>query len=190
MKNIIKFILFLIYSISIFFIYNYIVILIIAIIHVLLMILLKINMKNAIHNLCLILPFILFTSIINICLADINFALLIGVRLILVCNITYIFSKTISKIEFAKVIQNMAYPLRIFRINPRDIGIIINIALCFMPILKNELQDIKNTLKVKGIKTYGINIIKNANIILRPLFISMLQRLAEMDVVLRVKGYK
>ena len=157
MKNLIKFILFLIYTVGIFFIDNYIAILGIILINILLMLIAKINIKNAVKNLINLLPFIMLTSAINILLVDLNFALLIGIRLLIVCNVTYTFSKTISFIEFSKVIEKIVYPLKIFKINPRDVGIVVTIALSFLPIIKSELQETRRTLEVKGVKNSNIN---------------------------------
>ena len=91
MRNLIKFILFLICTIGVFFINSYIILASIAIFNLILMIIIKVNINNAINNLVKLLPFILFTFFINILFADLKFAMLIGVRLILVCNLSYIF---------------------------------------------------------------------------------------------------
>ena len=190
MKNLIKFILFLIYTVGIFFIDNYIAILGIILINILLMLIAKINIKNAVKNLINLLPFIMLTSAINILLVDLNFALLIGIRLLIVCNVTYTFSKTISFIEFSKVIEKIVYPLKIFKINPRDVGIVVTIALSFLPIIKSELQETRRTLEVKGVKNSNINLLKNINIIFKPFFVSILQRLNEIELTLKVKGYQ
>jgi len=112
MKNLIKFILFLIYTIGIFFIKNYIVLGLIVVFNIILILALKINISNAIKNLVKLLPFILFTVLINILLAELKFAILMGVRLVLVCNLTYTFSKTISNTEIGDVIQKLVYPLK------------------------------------------------------------------------------
>ena len=50
MKNLIKFILFLIYTVGIFFIDNYILLGLITIFNIILMLIIKINLKNAIKN--------------------------------------------------------------------------------------------------------------------------------------------
>ncbi len=190
MKNVIKFILFLIYTISIFFIKNYILLSLIFIINISLMIISKINISKVVNNLIKIMPFILFTIIINIIFVDLKFAILVGARLILVCNISYIFSKTMSSTEFGEVIEKILFPLKIFKVNPKEIGIIITIALSFMPILKDELLQIKNSLKAKGMKMTNINLIKNANLIFKPFFVSVLQRINEVEMSLRAKGYE
>ena len=190
MKNVVKFILFLIYTISIFFIENYILLTLILFINISLMIISKININKAIKSLIKLMPFILFTVVINIIFVDLKFAILIGVRLILVCNISYVFSKTISYTEFGEVIEKLLFPLKIFKVNPKEIGIIITIALSFMPILKDELLQIKNSLKAKGMNMTNINLIKNANLIFKPFFISVLQRINEVEMSLRAKGYE
>ena len=190
MKNIIKFILFLIYVIGIFFIDNYYILAGICLFNVLLILITKINIKKAIINLIKLLPFILFTSLINLILIDVKSTILITVRLILVCNISYIFSKTITYLEFADIIEKLFYPLKIFKINPKEISLIVTIALSFMPIMKDELFQIKNVLKVKGINSTKINLIKNMNLVFKPFFISVLQRINEMEYSLKSKGYQ
>lgn len=190
MKNLIKFILFLIYTIGIFFIKSYIILFLIAIFNIILMVILRINIQKAIKNLIKLLPFILFTALINILFADLQFAILIGIRLILVCNLSYIFAKTISYTEFGEVIEKIMYPLKIFGVNPKEIGLVITIALSFFPIMKDELLQIKNVLKVKGIKPTNFNLIKNSSLIFKPFFISVLQRLNEVEMSLKAKAWQ
>ena len=190
MKNIIKFILLLIYVIGIFFVNSYIALAIIALFNIALIIIEKINKRKASINLIKLLPFILFTSVINYLLIDIQSAILITIRLILVCNISYIFSKTITYLEFAHVIEIIFYPLKVFKVNPTDISLIVIIALSFMPIIKDELMQMKNVLKVKGIKTTRINVIKNINLIFKPFFVSVLKRINEIEMSLKSKAYQ
>lgn len=190
MKNLIKFIMFLIYTVGIFFIENYIAIASIAIFNLLLMIIIKINIKSAINNIVKLLPFILFTVVVNILFADLQFAILIGIRLILVCNLSYIFSKMITYTEFGEVIEKLMYPFKIFGINPKEIGLVITIALSFMPIMKSEFGQMRNVLKVKGIRPTNFNILKNLSLIFKPFFISVLQRLNEVEMSLKAKGWQ
>lgn len=190
MKNLIKFVLFLIYTVGIFFIKNYIALGAIAIFNIILILVLKINILNSVKNLVRLLPFIVFTVVINILFAELKFAILMGVRLVLVCNLTYTFSRTISNTEIGDVIEKLVYPLKIFKINPREIGLMVTIALSFIPIMKAEFSQIKNVLKVKGIKPTKLNLLKNLNLIFRPFFVSVLQRLNEIEMSLKAKGYQ
>ena len=190
MKNLIKFILFLMYTIGVFFVEDYISFGLIALLNIFLMIIAKINLKKAFKNTIKILPFILFTIAINLIFADLKFSILIGIRLILIRNLTYVFSKTISYMEFARVIEKMVYPLKLFGINPEEIGLIVIIALSFIPIIKNEFEQIRNVLKVKGIRPTTFNLLKNLGLIFKPFLISVMQRLNEIEMSLKAKGYQ
>ena len=190
MKNLIKFILFLIYSVGIFFIENYIILALIVMFNIVLMIITNTNLKDALDNTIKLLPFILFTIAINTIFSDLKFSILIGIRLILIRNLTYIFSKNISYMEFAGIIEKMVYPLKIFGINPEETGLIVIIALSFIPIIKNEFEQIRIVLKVKGIKPTTFNLLKNLVLIFKPFLISVMQRLNEIEMSLKAKGYQ
>lgn len=188
--NIIKFIFFLTYVILIFFVKSNIALIAALAIDVTLIIAYKINLKNLINNITKIFIFVLITSIINAFVVNINYAITIGIKLILVCIMTYIFSKMLSYMEFATVIEDLAYPLKLLGVNPKDLGLLITIAISFIPILKEELERIKYVLLVKGFKVNTINIIKNMNIVFKPLFVSIMERLNEIEYSLRAKGYQ
>lgn len=188
--NIIKFIFFLLYVISIFFIKNNIALIGALIINIVLILIYKINLKKLLNSLNKISIFVLITALINVFVVDINYAIIIGIKLILVCSITYIFSTTLSYMEFATVIETLAYPLKLIGVNPKDIGLLITIALSFIPILKEELSRIKYVLLVKGFKINTINILKNTNIIFKPLFVSIMERINEIEYSLKSKGYE
>lgn len=188
--NIVKFIFFLLYVISIFFIKNNIALIGALIINIILILIYKINLKKLLNNLSKISIFVLITTLINVFVVDINYAIIIGIKLILVCTITYIFSTTLSYMEFATVIETLAYPLKLIGVNPKDIGLLITIALSFIPILKEELSRMKYVLLVKGFKINTINILKNTNIIFKPLFVSIMERINEIEYSLKAKGYE
>ncbi len=92
MKNIIKFLIFIIYSTSIFFLPNNRLILIFLTINLLVMFLIRKKFKTIIISTLKIFPFIIFTFFINCLLDNIINAMWIGIKLIIVCNITIIYS--------------------------------------------------------------------------------------------------
>lgn len=94
MKNIIKFLIFIMYSTFIFFVPNNKLVVIFIIINLFLMILIRKHFKYVINNTFKILPFIIFTFIINCLIDNIINALWIGIKLIIVCNATIIYSST------------------------------------------------------------------------------------------------
>lgn len=188
--NIIKFIFFLTYVILIFFVKSNIALIAALAIDVTLIIAYKINLKNLINNITKMFIFVLITAIINAFVVNINYAITIGIKLILVCIMTYIFSKMLSYMEFATVIGDLAYPLKLLGVNPKDLGLLITIAISFIPILKEELERIKYVLLVKGFKVNTINIVKNMNIVFKPLFVSIMERINEIEYSLKAKGYQ
>jgi len=92
--------------------------------------------------------------------------------------------------EFAEVTKKIVYPLKIFGINPEEIGLIVIIALSFIPIIKNEFDQIRNVLKVKGIKPTTFNLLKNLGLVFKPFLILVMQRLNEIEISLKAKGYQ
>jgi len=185
MKNLISFLIFIIYTTSIFFIPNSIYLIIFLVINIFLSLIIKVNFKNMLINILRLLPFVVFTFFINWILDDIINAVWIGVKLLLVCNVTYIYSRTISVAQFANTIKLLCSPLQVFKINTEEIKVLVSISLSMIPVLKKEILELKTSCKAKGIE---INI-KNTKIILYKFFISLLNRVNQIDESLNEKGY-
>ena len=64
---------------------------------------------------------ILFTFIFNILLDNYINAIWMAVKLLLVCNATYIYSRTITVAQLAKTVRTICKPLEIFKINTEEI---------------------------------------------------------------------
>ena len=64
--------------------------------------------------------------------------IVLGIRILIAYNFTYIFSSTFDILEFAQTIELILKPLYFLKINVKDISLIISIALCMIPILKEE----------------------------------------------------
>lgn len=95
MKEVIKFLLFLVYATSIFFLPNHAIIFsLLLVIHLFIMFFTKTKAKLAITNITHFLPFILLTFIINCILGYFSYAIWISIKLFLVCNITFIYSNS------------------------------------------------------------------------------------------------
>lgn len=187
-----KLIILLFFTIAVFFIDNYLVLGIIAISEVLLIIVLKVKKVkkvNMIKTMLYLLPFIVFTGLINYILVNLNVALLITIRLYLVCIFTYIYKTILTPIEISEAIQNICYPLKLIGINPKDISLIVSIGIAFVPIIQNELKQIIYALKLKGVNLKSFHVIKNLQYILKPLLCSTLRRTNELEYALKLKGY-
>lgn len=186
MKNLILFLIFIIYATLIFFVPNLpIYIVIPVIINLIAMVIVKVNVKKTIRNLLHLIPFIAFTGIINLILENYIYALYISVKLILVCNITYVYSRTTTVFSVAKTVKTICTPLKIFKINVDDIEILVALALSMIPVLKKEAIELKYACMAKNIDWN----IKNMKIILSKFLISIIKRVNEIDEALIEKGH-
>ncbi len=189
MKIVIQFILFLAYTILIFFIKEYSLLTIFIGINMILMLVFRINIKGAFIFILKLLPIITFTTIINIWISGLSFGMLIGVRLIILCNITYIYTRkmTFSKLQY--VIETLLKPLKIIKIDSKEIGIMLCIGVAFIPIIQKEITNIKYSLKAKGFRLNVKNIVLKPNYILTPLITGIIKRVGEIENSLSSKGY-
>ncbi|MCI8309044.1 MAG: hypothetical protein HFJ45_02295 [Clostridia bacterium] len=185
MKNLIKFFIFIVYSTIIFFLPNNKFILILILLNFLLMIFLKKYIKNIIINTLKLVPFIIFTFIINLFMDNFINSIWIGVKLLIVCNITVIYANTNTILKIAETMQLLCSPLKIFKIDTNEIKILVCISLSMIPVLKNELYEIKYSCRAKNI---SFNI-KNMKIILSKLFVSLIMRANQIEESLIAKGY-
>ena len=189
MYIVIGFISFLIYTSLIFFIKEYYLLCVVFIINIILMLIYKINVKKTYLFIIRILPVIIFTGFINILLGGLELGVFIAIRLILICNITYVFSQkmTPKKLQFA--IEKTLMPLKILKINTREIGIIVSISLAFIPIIQKEIQNLKYSLQSKGFNINFKNVMKHPNYIFIPLVTSIIKRTVEIEQSMISKGY-
>lgn len=183
-------IVFLSYTCLIFFVKSYYLVEIIFAINLILMLGLRANIKKTFHFCFKLLPFILFTVIINVLVGDLNLGILIGIKLILVCMITYVFSSHMTPKMVSKGIEGLLFPLKLFRVNTRDIAIMVSISLAFIPIVGKEIQNLKYSLMSKGFKLNAKNIVKRPNVVLLPLIISIIKRTSEIEQSMISKGYQ
>ena len=183
MKKLIQFLIFITYTILTFYLKKLLIV--IMLINLISMYVLKINLKKAISNIIGISFIIILTAVINSLIINIETGLLIGIRLALVCNTTYIFSQKFSYTDLAKVIEKIFFFMKIFGINPKDIGLMVCIAIAFVPILKHEMNGIKNSLKSKNFKLKATNM----KYILQPFFISIFKKVGQIEEALIAKGY-
>lgn len=185
MKNIVKFIIFIIYSILIFLVNDLKLLGSIFLLNFFIAMLLKIDLKRMFYNFKILLPFIVFTMIINILFDSLYDVFLIGIRLMICYNITYIFSKTLTVLEISDTIQKLCYPLKILKINTTNIGMMVSISICMIPVLKNEIYTIMQAIKSKG-RPIKINSII---IVMKPMLISILRKTSQIEKTLIAKAY-
>ena len=179
------FIIFVLFASFIFFIDTKLLLLVVFLLNLLAMLILKIKVGDAVQYIVKLLPFILLTVLINCLLSNYEYALLVAVKLLLVCHATYIYSKTTTVKGIAKTIKKLCMPLKWLNVNPDDIELLVCISLSMLPILKREFSQLKDACSAKGI---ALNV-KNMKVVLTKLMISVMKRVNEIEESMIEKGY-
>lgn len=189
MRNVIKMLTFIIYTVMLFFIKDIWRLFCVGLFQIGLTLICHISINQSIKTLIKLMPFILFTVIIDLCVMETMEAILIGIRLILVCNMTYIYGKTTTARSISIAIEKLLFPLTLFKVNTRNIGIMISIAITFIPIINKEIENIQYSLTAKGVNMNFWGRIRHINYIMVPLFYSFLRKVGNMEEALLAKGY-
>lgn len=185
MMDLFKFLVFVIYSTFIFFFPNNMWAFVFVCINVIAMFSMRKHFKKILMGTWSLFPFVLFTFIVN-CFLDtwIN-AFWIGLKLIIVCNITMTYSKTTSVAGVANTVKLLCSPLKVFGVNTDDIKIMVCISLSMISILKSDLNDLKMACSAKCI---AINL-SNVKIVLTKFFLSIIRRINQIEESLISKGF-
>jgi len=170
------------YSIGVFFIPWWIVLGSLGGAQLLLMLILRVNFKKAFLSFIYFLPFIAITAGFHLLFDDWHNAAIMSVRLLLVWNATVIFSQKVPILKFAHGLKILLCPLIIFRINPRDIAVMIAVAVTFIPITISEFKQIRNAMNAKGRK-------RGILIVLKIFMYKILYRAGQLSLTLEAKGY-
>ena len=155
----IGFITFLVYVIAIFLIDNYVFFIVALLFNMLIIINFRLNFRKVFNNLVGVSFFALFTFVVNLIVLTPFEAFFIAVKLLLVCNVTYIFSKIFTPFKMIEALEKLLYPAQAVGVESRNIGILICIAISFIPIFKEEMTDLVNNI-FKTITTQSGKILK------------------------------
>lgn len=91
--------------------------------------------------------------------------------------------------DIVYAITNILYPLKLFKINTKDISLIVGIGINFMPILIREYIVIKEAQKSKGY-VFKIKKVKQYCLcIFIPYLSNCFKKVDEIALALQVKGY-
>lgn len=185
--NIAFLLLFFILTFSIFYIKNNKFLLFVLIYICFLFILEKVNFIKIIKfNIYSFVSFTLFITIINLFLMDVYECINITIKLILICNLSFILSIILPSYKLTKTINYILMPLNLLKINTENINLIISIGITFIPIIINEFEKIRISLVSKGIKYNSFqNIIYTIKVLLPNLF----KKINEIDYSLISKGF-
>lgn len=144
----------------------------------------RIKLAKVLQRIVSIMPFILLTFGFNALLDNLQSAVFIALKLLIVCCMTLTYSQTISVLEFARIISSLLSPLRRFGLNTDEVCLVICLAMSMIPILRREIIEIKYAMRAKGM---NLNM-RNTYYVITRLFIRSIRRVDELDMALRARG--
>ena len=172
------------YTTGIFFIDDYLWFAGIAIFNLFLILILRKNIIRVFRNLLLFMPFVALTVLFNFLLNGWESALLVATRLTLVCNFTYIFVTSIGGIRFARGVESILFPLKLFRVKTRNISLIIAVALTFIPVIFRETKVIREGMHARGLRRPKLGLFFSI------ISYKILYRASTLSDTLNAKGYQ
>ena len=144
------FILYIIYTTAIFFMPNFWPLLTILFINLPFMLIIHIDINHFCRQFVKFLPFVVLTLILNFFLDTYQNAILVTLKLLLVCQVTLTYASFTSINDLATIISQLCTPLKLVGIGPDDVKILIVIALSIMPLLQRDLSELKSACRAKN----------------------------------------
>lgn len=172
-----------------FFINSWIVLEIYCLVTLLLFIISKIKMKKYGKFILKSLFFILFILICNMLMNNIITSLQISLKLFIALNLTYLMSNNLRVENLVTGFYYLLYPLKILKVDIKNLSMIITISLAFIPILSEEAKNIKLSLLSKGFKFNLTNIFTKPHIFLITYLNNLFNKIDEIEKSLMMKGF-
>lgn len=186
----IKFLLFLTYTTIVFFLPSHYWILVLVPINLLVVFVAhffaRASIRKILSGILRFLPFVLLTFLFNFWLDNLENALWISYKLIIVCQMTMTYASTTTNLEIATIIQQLCTPLKLFHVDTTDIKILVCIALSLVPTLRRQLFETRLACAAKHMPMN----LRNAKPILARFFASVFARIGQIEASLLAKGYR
>lgn len=127
----------------------------------------------------------------NIRSAAVNAAAFYSLRVVLFAASAFLITFTCSPSELAEALVRILRPLRRFRLPVNDIGLIVFIAIRFLPILYDEFVTIRNAQVMRGVDFGGsfVTRIRKSSYLLIPVFVAAVGRADELALAIEARGY-
>lgn len=114
-----------------------------------------------------------------------------SLRVVLFVAAAFLITLTSSPSELAEALVKILQPLRRFRVPVNDIGLIIFIAIRFLPILYDEFVAIRNAQMMRGVDFGGSLVmrIRKTSYLLIPVFVAAIGRADDLALAIEARGY-
>jgi len=175
-------VLFIAYDTALFFLTNWYVLLMLLIVELCLARLGRFTCRNFL--------FIVFVMACNLIFSSLEATLLVGLRLFLAIEATYLLAHWLRPQDFVRGFTFLLTPLRLCGANPRELALTLTLALNFIPIFAQEARGVKQALRAKGFDFSLKNLFARPQVYLLAYLDSMFNRLEVVEQALHAKGYE
>jgi energy-coupling factor transport system permease protein len=119
-------------------------------------------------------------------------AVFFSLRLILFLGVVFVVTLTSTPSDIAESVTRLLSPLRRIRVPVDDLGLILFIALRFIPILYEEFQAIKHAQMIRGVRFSGsmLNRVRKSASLLIPVFVTAINRADDLAMAIEARGYR
>lgn len=138
-------------------------------------------------------PEIVFSlGAVSISRTAVQMATLFSARILIFVLATYFLSLTTSPLTLSEAIVALLKPLRRIGIPVYDLGMVLFVALRFIPVLANEFETIRKAQYIRGVEISGSikTRIKRSIALILPVFFSALRRADDLSVAIETRGYR
>ncbi len=169
------------------------------------------SMSMLLRNLRPIIYFVLFTAVFHFIFSGrsdphtvfelgplrltetaVSLAATYSARIVLFVLATFMITLTTSPLSIAEALIALLKPLWYLKVPVYDIGMILFIALRFIPVLAGEIEMIRKAQMIRGVDFSGgmITRVRRAVALVLPVFFSAFRRAEDLSVAIETRGYR
>lgn len=118
--------------------------------------------------------------------------LFFSLRMLLFVAIAFMVTLTSSPSDLAEALTKLLKPLEKLRVPVADLGLIMFIAIRFIPILYEEFTAVRNAQIIRGVDFGGhfINRTRKTTAVLIPVLVSAINRADDLALAMEARGYR
>jgi energy-coupling factor transport system permease protein len=121
-----------------------------------------------------------------------NQACFFSLRLLLFVSVVFLVTLTSSPSDLAEAVARILRPLRKIRVPVDDIGLVLFIAIRFIPVLHQEFMAIRNAQLIRGVNFSGslMTRVRKTTAIFVPVLVAAISRADELAMAMEARGYR
>ncbi len=123
---------------------------------------------------------------------SLSMAVFYSLRLLLFVSVVFLVTLTSSPSDLAEAVTRLLRPLKKLRVPVDDIGLILFIAIRFIPVLHQEFLAVRNAQVIRGVDFSGglLSRARKTGTIVVPVLVAAISRADELALAMEARGYR